>query len=160
MKKEEIVASKCIQQKSKISEHAISIRNCIFCRIVKGEIPCARIFEDDKVISFLDISPANKGHALIVTKGHYETLLEIPDEVLLDVMSKAKKIARAMSSALGNKGFNIVMNNGKAAGQIVPHAHIHIIPRFDRDGMNVDWKHKKYNDKEIDEFRGKITRFL
>ena len=81
--------------------------NCIFCKIVKGDIPCAKIFEDDKVLSFLDIAPANKGHALIVTKNHYETLLEIPDDHLEDMMLKAKKIAQALSAALGNEGFNI-----------------------------------------------------
>jgi len=133
---------------------------CIFCKIVKGDIPCAKIFEDDFVISFLDISPANKGHALIVTKNHYETLLEIPDEDLNDLMSKAKKIARAMSSALGNEGFNVLMNNKKVAGQLVPHAHVHIIPRFSGDGVSLNWRPKRYNDKGIDEFREKIKSFL
>ena len=154
VKKEQLDSDKLIKQKSKVSG------NCIFCKIVKGEIPCAKIFEDEQVISFLDISPANKGHALIITKEHYETLLETPDETLSDLMPKAKRIARAMSSALGNKGFNVVMNNGKAAGQVVSHAHIHIIPRFDGDGMRVDWSHKKYIGKELDEFKEKIKSFL
>ena len=103
---------------------------CIFCKIIKGDIPCAKIFENSKVFAFLDIAPANKGHALIVTKNHYETLLDIPDEELNDLMLGAKKIARAMSSALASEGYNILMNNRKVAGQLVFHAHLHIIPRF------------------------------
>ncbi len=132
--------------------------NCIFCKIVKGDIPCAKIFEDDKVLSFLDIAPANKGHALIVTKNHYETLLEIPDDYLEDMMLKAKKIAQALSAALGNEGFNVLMNNKQVAGQLVPHAHVHIIPRFTGDGIKLNWKPKKY--KNIDEFKEKIKSFL
>lgn len=134
--------------------------DCIFCKIVKGDIPSAKIFEDDKLICFLDIAPANKGHALIVTKEHYETLLEVPDEVLNDLMAKAKKISRAMSSALGAEGINILMNNKKVAGQLVDHAHIHIIPRFNGDGIDLNWKPQKYADKEIDEFKEKIAKFL
>ena len=133
---------------------------CIFCKIVKGDIPCSKIFEDDYVLSFLDIAPANKGHALIVTKNHYETLLDIPDEDLNDLMLKAKKLARAMSSALGIDGFNILMNNKKVAGQLVPHTHVHIIPRFKGDGINLNWRANKYKDKEIDEFKEKIKSFL
>ena len=143
-----------------VSEHVISNGNCIFCKIVKGDIPCAKIFEDDKVLAFLDIAPANKGHALIVTKNHYETLTEIPDEDLRDMMLKAKKIAQALSAALGNDGFNILMNNKKVAGQLVPHAHIHVIPRFKGDGIKLNWRPKRYNDKEIDEVREKIRKFL
>ena len=135
-------------------------KDCIFCKIVKGDIPCAKIFEDEQVIAFLDIAPANKGHALIVTKEHYETLLDVPDDVLCDIMSKAKKIARAMSSALGSDGFNILMNNKKVAGQLVPHSHIHIIPRFDGDKVRLDWRHQKYADNELDEFKEKIAKFL
>ena len=133
---------------------------CIFCKIVRGDIPCAKIFEDDKAIAFLDIAPANKGHALIVTKNHYETLLDVPDKELNNLMANAKKIARAFSSALGSKGFNVLMNNKKTAGQLVLHAHIHVIPRFDGDGIDLNWLPKKYKDKEIDEFKEKIKSFL
>jgi len=133
---------------------------CIFCKIVKGEIPCSKIFEDDKVFSFLDIAPANKGHALIVTKNHYEDLLEVPDEDLNNLVLKAKKLARAMSSALGIDGFNILMNNKKAAGQLVQHVHTHIIPRFNGDRIDLNWRPKVYKGKEIDEFRDKIKSFL
>ena len=134
--------------------------NCIFCSIIKEDIPCSKIFEDEQVLSFLDISPANKGHALIITKKHYETLSEIPDECLNDMMLKAKKIAQAMSAALGNEEFNILMNNKKMAGQLVAHAHIHVIPRFPGDRIKLNWMPKKYKTKEIDEFKDKIKSFL
>ena len=129
---------------------------CIFCKIVKGDIPCAKIFEDDCVLSFLDIAPANKGHALIITKNHYETLLDMPDECLNDLMVKAKKIARAMHSALANEGFNILMNNGKAAGQLVEHVHMHIIPRHNADDFNLNWTHKEYGQGEAEQTAAKI----
>lgn len=141
-------------------EETKSDDKCIFCKIVKGEIPCAKIFEDDKVISFLDIAPANKGHALIVTKNHYETLVEVPDECLNDMMLKAKKIAQAMSAALGNEGFNILMNNKKVAGQLVPHAHVHVIPRFSGDRIKLNWMARKYKANELDEYKEKIKSFI
>jgi len=141
-------------------EQTSSGGNCIFCKIVKGDIPCAKIFEDDKVMAFLDIAPANKGHALIVTKNHYETLGEIPDDDLNDMMLKAKKIARAQSAALGNEGFNLLMNNKKVAGQLVLHAHMHIIPRFKGDGIKLNWRPKKYKDNNLEVFREKIKSFL
>lgn len=134
--------------------------NCIFCKIVKGEIPCAKIYEDNRFLSFLDIAPANKGHALIITKNHYATLLEVPEEELSVLLKIAKKISRAMSSALGNEGFNVLMNNKKVAGQLVPHSHVHIIPRFSNDGINLNWGHTKYKSKEIDEYKGNIRKFL
>ena len=151
---------KVIITQEQLQEEEKKDSECIFCKIVKGDIPCAKIFEDDKVLSFLDIAPANKGHALIITKGHYETLLDIPDDVLDDVMINARKIVRAMSSALGNEGFNILMNNEKVAGQLVPHAHVHVIPRFAGDGVSLNWVPRKYKNGGIEGFKEKIKKFL
>lgn len=137
-----------------------SDKNCIFCKIIKGEIPCTKIYENDSIISFLDISPANKGHCLVMPKNHYETLLETPDNNINQTIIMAKKIARAMNLSLGNEGFNILINNKKEAGQLVPHLHFHIIPRFDNDNIKLNWQPKKYNNKEIDEFADKIKSFL
>jgi len=134
--------------------------DCIFCKIVKGDIPSAKIYEDDKVIAFLDIAPANKGHALVIPKEHYETLLELPDDLRSHMMAIVKNIARAQSSSLGNKGFNVLINNHKEAGQLVPHVHFHIIPRFGREKMCLNWKPTKYKDKEINDFADKIKKFL
>jgi len=146
----------CIQQKSKISEH--TSETCIFCKIVKGEIPCAKIYEDDKVISFLDIAPTGKGHALVVPKEHYETLIDLPEGFPL--LSVIKKVAKAQSAALGSEGFNVVINNQKVAGQVVPHAHVHIIPRQANDGVHFEMRHKKYAEEEIADVAEKISKFL
>ncbi len=136
------------------------MEDCIFCKIVKGEIPAAKVYEDDKIISFLDIMPANKGHCLIVPKQHKETLLEIPDEDLKSIVITAKKVAKALSLSVGNGAFNLVMNNGKESGQLVAHAHIHLIPRFKGDRLRLSWTHKKYEGEEIQEFQEKIKKFL
>ena len=134
--------------------------DCVFCKIIKGDIPSAKVYEDESLISFLDIAPANKGHCLVMPKSHYETLLDTPNLELALTMKKTREIARAMSSALGNTGFNILVNNKKEAGQLVPHVHFHIIPRFSGDGIKLNWEHKKYDNKEIDEFANKIKSFL
>lgn len=136
------------------------MEDCIFCKIVNGKIPSAKVYEDNKVISFLDIMPASKGHCLVVPKKHYETLFEIPDEDLAALMTTAKKIAKALSLSIGNGSYNILMNNGKIAGQLVNHAHIHIIPRFKGDRLRLTWSHKKYTDKEMKSVQEKIKKFV
>ena len=136
------------------------MEGCVFCKIAKGEIPAAKVYEDKDVISFLDIMPANKGHCLVVPKEHYETLLDIPDNLLHTLMKSTKKIAKALSLSIGNGSYNIIMNNGKVSGQLVAHAHIHIIPRFKGDRLRISWSHKKYDDKEMEEFQEKIKKFV
>jgi histidine triad (HIT) family protein len=136
------------------------MEDCIFCKIIKKEIPASVIYEDGNVISFLDIMPANKGHCLVVPKKHYETLLEVQDEYLSGLIKAVKKVAKAMSLSMGNDSYNIIMNNGKEAGQLVQHVHVHIIPRFKGDRLRLSWSHKRYKDKEIDEYKEKIKKFL
>ncbi len=136
------------------------MKDCIFCKIVDKEIPAAVVYEDDNVISFLDIMPANKGHCLVVPKKHCENLLEVPDEDLSGMVKAVKKVAKALSLSIGNGAYNVIMNNGKEAGQLVGHAHIHIIPRFKDDRLRLNWSHKKYMDEEIEEYREKIKKFL
>ena len=136
------------------------MEDCIFCKIIDGKIPSAKVYEDDNAISFLDIMPANKGHCLIVPKKHYETLLDIPDEDLANLIKATKKITKALSLSIGNGSFNIIMNNGKVAGQLVNHAHIHIIPRFKGDHLRLTWSHKKYIDKEMQRVQEMIKKFV
>ncbi|MBI2650615.1 HIT family protein [Candidatus Woesearchaeota archaeon] len=136
------------------------MEDCIFCKIVDGKIPAARVYEDDKVISFLDIMPANKGHCLVVPKKHSQTLIEMNEDDLVATINAAKKIARALSLSFGNGSFNIVMNNGKEAGQVVNHAHIHLIPRFQKDRLRIKWSHLKYEGDEIKEYADKIRKFI
>src|SRR3990167_6465184 len=136
------------------------MEDCIFCKIVDGKVPAAKVYEDDKVIGFLDIMPANKGHCLVVPKKHSQTLIEMGEEDLIAAMKAAKKVASALSLSFGNGSFNIVMNNGKEAGQIVNHAHIHIIPRFQKDRLRIKWSHLKYEGNEMKEYSEKIMKFI
>lgn len=136
------------------------MEKCIFCKIADGKIPAAKVYEDDKTISFLDIMPANKGHCLIVPKKHYETLLDIPDDDLKSLILTTKKVTKALSLSIGNGSYNIVMNNGKIAGQMVNHAHIHIIPRFKGDRLRLKWSHKKYLGNQMNDIQEKIKKFV
>ncbi|HIP90081.1 MAG TPA: HIT family protein [Candidatus Nanopusillus sp.] len=102
---------------------------CIFCKIVKGEIPAKILYEDEKTLAFLDISPRSKGHTLIIPKEHYETFEELPEEVAIDLIKTIKKVIKRLKS-LNPDGYNILNNNRSVAGQEVPHVHFHIIPRY------------------------------
>lgn len=109
---------------------------CIFCRIVKGEIPCNKIGENDDFLCFLDIKPITEGHALIVPKRHFTDIMEFPPELDREYFAFAQEMAKRIIRAVDADGFNLGMNNGKAAGQVVMHQHTHIIPRFDGDGLS------------------------
>lgn len=125
------------------------MNDCVFCKIAKGEIPAGagKIYEDENFIAFLDIKPNNPGHALIIPKTHYKNLYELPDKVLSDIAPLIKKLAVAVKYGVNADGINIIMNNDSAAGQIVHHAHFHIIPRFANDGLR-HWQGKPYSSKE------------
>ncbi len=115
--------------------------NCIFCKIINNEIPSYKLYEDESVLAILDISQATKGHTLVLCKEHYETLLDIPEETLSHMMKITKILAQRIVERTGAKGFNILNNNCEAAGQSVPHFHIHIIPRYDnKDGFEPIFK--------------------
>ncbi len=114
--------------------------DCIFCKIAAGDIPSATIYEDDDFRVILDLGPAAKGHALILPKEHYANITEMPDELLGKAMVLAKKVVTYMMKALPCDGYNVVQNNGEAAGQTVFHFHIHLIPRYKNDGVGVTWK--------------------
>ena len=136
------------------------MEDCIFCKIIDGKIPAAKVYEDGQIVSFLDIMPANKGHCLVAPKKHSQTLVEMEDDDLVAMIKAAKKVARAMSLSFGNGSFNIVMNNGKEAGQVVNHSHIHIIPRFQKDRLRIKWSHLKYENDEMKEYTDKIKKFI
>jgi len=135
------------------------MEDCIFCKIIKGELPCSKLYEDDKVFAFLDIAPVNKGHALVIPKEHYETLMDIPDDILKEVSVIVKKIAEAVKKAVNADGISIGQSNYKAAGQLVPHIHFHIMPRFEDDGLKL-WPQGKYKEGEMDSYREKIVEAL
>ncbi|WP_165213220.1 HIT family protein [Streptococcus tangpeifui] len=104
--------------------------DCIFCKIIAGEIPSSKVYEDDKVLAFLDISQTTKGHTLVIPKEHVRNVLEMSDQTAANVFARLPKLARAVKAATGAKGLNILNNNEEIAGQSVFHAHIHIIPRY------------------------------
>ncbi len=124
----------------------------LFTKIIKNEIPSIKIYEDELCIAILDIAPVNKGHALVIVKNEYETVLECPDEVLSHMITTAKRIAAKMKAKLNSDGFNIMINNGAASGQEVPHLHIHIIPRFKNDGKTPKLLKERYNENEMTDF--------
>lgn len=116
--------------------------NCIFCKIVAGQIPCFKLLEDANTIAFMDINPVNPGHALAVAKGHWPTVDVIPPEVLAEVAQTAQKVAKAAFKVLTPHGVNLLQANGPGAGQSVPHLHIHIMPRVKGDDVNLNWEPK------------------
>lgn len=109
--------------------------DCIFCKIVKQEIPCAEVYADDTVLAFLDIGPIARGHTLIIPKAHYYSLWEVPAALAEDLLVIMQRVGRALLATSKAEGMNVVMNNFAAAGQVVPHAHWHLIPRFEGDGL-------------------------
>ena len=135
------------------------MKDCIFCKIIKGEIPSAKVYEDEFVISFLDIAPNNKGHCLVVPKKHSNDFLEMDEKSIDSVFCAAKKIANAIKNSL-KCDFNIVMNNGKSAGQVVFHSHVHVVPRFEGDGFEYQKSKKEYKGSEIKEFAEKIKAHI
>ena len=115
--------------------------DCLFCKIIKGEIPSSKVYEDDDVIAFLDISQATKGHTLVVPKKHYDNFLTTPKEVMHKVMDVAQRIGQAQIMMLGAKGVNILSNVNKEAGQSIIHFHVHVIPRYENsDGFILEMK--------------------
>ena len=114
--------------------------DCIFCKIIAGEIPSSTVYEDDDVKAILDVNPAAKGHVIVLPKNHAENVFSIADEDLSKAICVAKKIAAALKKTYNCDGVNILQNNGEAAGQSVFHLHIHVIPRFVGDTVSVGWK--------------------
>lgn len=131
--------------------------NCIFCKIANGEIPSATLYEDEKVRVILDISPASKGHALILPKEHYANLYEISDEMASHVIKTAKNMAKKMQEELGAEGLNVLQNNGELAGQTVFHYHMHLIPRYSDDKVKMTWEHGEVSEQEKEELVKKLS---
>ena len=131
--------------------------SCIFCKIANGEIPSKTLYEDEKFRVILDLGPATKGHALILPKDHFANLYELPEEEAKDVIVLAKKMAAKMTEKLGCDGFNLVQNNGEAAGQTVRHFHLHLIPRYQGDGQNINWVPSEPTQEELEAVRKEIA---
>ncbi len=114
--------------------------DCIFCKIVKGEIPCYKVYEDSEILAFLDISQTTKGHTLVITKEHFDNFLYVPKDLLAKAISVAQKIAQAETASLGAQGINILINTNEIAGQTIKHFHIHVIPRYSlNDNISIEF---------------------
>ncbi len=123
--------------------------DCVFCKIVAGQIPAIRVYEDEHILAFMDIAPVVKGHVLVIPKAHYDLITVTPDAELASCMSVARQIAEAQIKGLKADGVNLHQANGAAAGQVVPHLHFHVIPRYHDDGHNWNWHGGSYDSTEM-----------
>lgn len=134
------------------------MEDCIFCQIIAKKIPANIVYENGHSIAFLDINPINKGHCLVVPKEHHHDLYNMPKHILHDMIDAVQLLANKVKKSVNAEGINLGMNNGGAAGQVVFHAHMHVIPRYGNDGFK-QWEHKKYNDNsEMKEYEQKIKK--
>jgi len=134
--------------------------DCIFCKMVAGQIPVARVYEDEIVLAFLDIGPISDGHTLVITRQHFEKLHDCPPEFLGQVASRLGRIAGAVAAAMNADGYNLLCNNGRAAGQLIEHLHFHIVPRNVGDGVFDRWPSYKYPHGKIEKIADKIRENL
>ncbi len=132
--------------------------DCIFCKIANGEIPSITLYEDDDFKVIFDVGPASKGHALILPKEHYGNIYELSEDAASKVFVLAKKIATALTEELGCDGFNILQNNGECAGQTVFHFHMHLIPRYKDDKVNVTWTPGEADKEFLNKLAEKILK--
>ena len=130
--------------------------NCIFCKIIPGEIPSAVIFEDEEFKAILDRFPGNIGHVLVLPKKHYSNIFDIDEDVAGRLFRLATKIAKNMKEVLGFEAMNVVQNNGSLAGQTVHHFHLHLIPRYENDKVQIKWEQLDLTDEQIAEIQNKL----
>ena len=132
--------------------------DCIFCKLANGDIPTRMIYEDDNFAVFMDMSPAAKGHSLVVPKEHYANIYEMPAELVGEAMKVAQKMAIKLTEALHADGFNIVQNNGEVAGQTVFQFHMHLIPRYKEEKAVIFWTPQTVSAEELDETLAEIVK--
>jgi histidine triad (HIT) family protein len=134
---------------------------CIFCKIIEGEIPAVKVLDEESVIAFMDINPASRGHMLVVPKKHAENIFEISEDDLAAVSKAVKRCAKAVKEALNAGGITVLQLNGKVSDQVIPHLHVHIMPRSENDGLPVSsWRLTPGDIKEIETTALKIRAQL
>ena len=138
----------------------MSADDCIFCKMVAGQIPVTKIYEDEVVFAFLDIGPVSDGHTLVIPRQHFEKLHDCPAELLGQVSSRLGKISKAVATGMNSDGYNLLCNNGRAAGQLIEHLHFHIIPRNTGDRLFSRWPSYEYEEGKIEEVAGTIREHL
>ncbi|WP_227937858.1 HIT family protein [Alkalihalobacillus deserti] len=138
-------------------------QNCVFCKIANGEIPASKIYEDEHVLAFLDISQVTKGHTLVIPKTHQTDLFDLQEETAKHIYSVVPKLASAIKQTYEAEGLNLVNNNGEVAGQTVFHYHVHLIPRYGKgDGFGAVWKDhsSEYKSEDLQQIATEITAFI
>lgn len=138
----------------------MSETSCVFCKIVRGQIPALRVYEDDHCLAFLDIGPLAEGHLLLIPKAHYQRLEDMPADEISAVFGQVPRLARAVMKVSGANAYNVLQNNGQPAGQEVPHVHFHIIPRVPSDGLGYRWNASKYPAGRGEELRQRLADAL
>ena len=134
--------------------------DCIFCKIIEGKIPCAKVYDQGGIFAFLDIAPVNKGHALVVPKAHHATLFDLPPDIGRELLSALKLVGAAVMQATGAAGLNVGMNNFEVAGQLVHHAHFHLIPRHEGDGLRLWTQHAYESGEEMQKLAQAVKKAI
>jgi histidine triad (HIT) family protein len=134
--------------------------HCIFCKIVNGEIPSARLLETEHALAFLDVNPLNPGHTLLVPRSHHAVLADLPDDLAAHAGALLPRLCRAVKAATRAEGLNVLINSGRVAGQTVDHCHWHVIPRFSGDPIHWPWPQGKYHGDEMAQMRVRIEQAL
>ena len=134
--------------------------DCIFCKLANGIIPTNSLYEDDIVNVIFDANPASEGHVLILPKEHFDNIYDLDGETAGKLFALATCIARAMKDALKCDGLNLVQNNGEVAGQTVNHFHLHLIPRYEGDGLNLNWPQQEISGEQLEEIRQSIKKSI
>lgn len=132
------------------------MQECIFCKISKGELPAKIIYDSQDVMAFLDIKPANPGHVLVIPKQHYQFIFQIPTALNIKIMELIKVISKTQMKVLNAQGINILQNNGSVAGQLIPHAHFHLIPRFEKDKIVFHWDALELKEEQFTEIQKRL----
>jgi len=136
------------------------VSDCVFCKIIRNELPAEVLYEDDHVLAILDINPIHYGHSLVIPKIHCEDFLGLPESAYGSVMTAAKKVTQALVRGLNLEGYNLFTNNGRIAGQSVFHFHLHITPRYADDNIQFILKLKRYEDGHLATTADTIRRYL
>lgn len=134
--------------------------DCLFCKIAAGELPAHKVHEDARTLAFLDLYPGCEGHCLVIPKTHAEGFLDLPAADRDAVMATARRVSAALVEELGSDGFNLHQSNGKAAGQVIFHFHLHILPRRESDGLRSPWKSQEGDEEALRDLAGRLLRRL
>jgi len=134
--------------------------DCVFCKIVAGEIPCTKVFEDGLCLAFMDIGPISPGHTLLVPKTHYETIHQMPADEAAHLARHIPELAAAVQKAVSAEGINVLQNNGPCSGQEVLHVHVHLIPRWPEDGLGFRWPAREADPEVLKQQAEAVRRCL